>query len=128
MKLFWDRRHWTVRKGNRMWIGYNYFYLNYTNNNLHYQKIKIPHLNSESLSELKKSGTEVSFKQFLNLPAPHPPPTPSFPPSSRLIEKTIYSGNLHHLPLRMLKLCLATVDNFNWQFSSSCNHSARHFL
>ena len=91
------------------------FTWNYANIDHHYEKIKIPHLNSEFLSALKNSETEVSVKQFLkNTP--------------RLQEETIYSGNLYHLPLRMLKLCLAIVDNFNWQFSSSGNHSGRHFL
>ena len=30
--------------------------------------------------------------------------------------ETIYTGNLHHLPLRMLKVFLVIVDNFNLQF------------
>ena len=30
--------------------------------------------------------------------------------------ETIYAGNLHHLPLRMLKVFLVIVDNFNLQF------------
>ena len=34
------------------------------NINFHHQKIKKPHLNSESLSELKYSETEVSYNQF----------------------------------------------------------------
>ena len=38
---------------------------NYANINLHYQNNKIPHLNSEHLSELKNSESEVSLKQFL---------------------------------------------------------------
>ena len=28
----------------------------------------------------------------------------------------IYSGHLHHLPLRMLKVFLAILDSFNWQY------------
>ena len=28
----------------------------------------------------------------------------------------IYTGNLHHLPLRMVKVFLVIVDNFNLQF------------
>ena len=35
---------------------------------------------------------------------------------NRFLVKTIYGGNLHHLPLRMLKVYLAIADNFNWQF------------
>ena len=30
--------------------------------------------------------------------------------------ETIYTGNLHHLPLRMLKIFLVIADNFNLQF------------
>ena len=30
--------------------------------------------------------------------------------------ETIYTGNLHYLPLRMLKVFLVIVDNFNLQF------------
>ena len=32
-----------------------------------------------------------------------------------MVEK-IYTGNLHHLPLRMLKVFLVIIDNFNLQF------------
>ena len=59
------------------------------------KKIRNLHLNSESLNELKNSETEVSLKQYLDTP--------------RFIEETIYSGNLHHLPLRMLKVFLFLV-------------------
>ena len=54
------------------------------------KKLKL-HLNSESLTQLENSETEFSLKQFL--------------------KKKIYSGNLHHLPLR--KVFLAIVGNFN---------------
>ena len=30
--------------------------------------------------------------------------------------ETIYTGNLHYLPLRMLKVFLVIADNFNLQF------------
>ena len=30
--------------------------------------------------------------------------------------ETIYTGNLHHLPLRMLQIFLFIVDSFNLQF------------
>ena len=40
-------------------------YLKLSNLNFHYYKIKYPHLNSESLSELENSETEASLKQFL---------------------------------------------------------------
>ena len=55
---------------------------NLKNLNVHYQNIKIPHLNSESLRELENSEIEVSLTPFL-------------------LKKPIYSGNLHHLLLRM---------------------------
>ena len=45
------------------------------------------------IQNLKNWETEVSLKQFL--------------------KKPIESGNLHHLPLRMLKVFLVILDNFN---------------
>ena len=63
---------------------------------------KTPHLNSESPSELKNSKTEVSLKLYLKKP--------------QFIKETIYSRNLHHLPLRMLKAFVAIADNFNRHF------------
>ena len=58
------------------------------------KKIKNPYLNSESLSELKNSKTEVSLKNIF-------------------IQETMYSGNLYDLLLRMLKVFIAIVDHVN---------------
>ena len=67
--------------------------------NLIIKKIENPYLNSETLSELKNSKTRLALK----IPFKKP----------RFIEETIHSGNLHHLPLRMLKVFIAIVDRFN---------------
>ena len=63
------------------------------------KKIKTLHINSESLSEHKNLETEVSLKQYLKKP--------------RFIKETIYSENLHYLPLQILKVLLAIAENFN---------------
>ena len=83
------------------------------------KKIKNLDLNSESLSDLKNpTNLNNSFK-------------------IRFIEETIYSGNLHHLPLRMLEVFLAIVDNFDWPLLHwTCNetevvdisHKLRHVI
>ena len=84
-ELLWNRRNWTVRKGDGMWIwiqlpfnencmeilikkttfGLPGIIWNYANITFHHEKIKNPHLNFESLSELKNLETEVSPKRFL---------------------------------------------------------------
>ena len=84
-ELFWNRRNWTVRKGNGMWIWiqlpfnenrmeilikkqlsiYPEIIWNYVNISFHYEKIKNPHLNFESLSELKNLENEINLKRFL---------------------------------------------------------------
>ena len=118
-EMFWNRRYWTVRKGYIMWIWiqltvnkncmeilikistfnlpWNYLKL-CEHQLLSLKKLKTRILNSESLSELKNSITEVNLKLCLK--------------KIRFIEKAIYyNRNLHHL--RMLKVFLSIVDNFN---------------
>ena len=65
------------------------------------KKSKNPHLNSKSLSELENSKAAVSLKQFLE--------------KTQLIVKTNHSVNLDQLAFRMLKVFLATADDFNRQ-------------
>ena len=122
-KLFWNSRDWTVRIGDGMWIWiqllfnenhkkisikkatfdlpWNHLKLcKYQLSSLENQKIL--HLNSESFSELKNLETEVSLKRFLK--------------KKQFMVEMIYTGKLHHLTLRMLKVFLVIVDNFNLQF------------
>ena len=66
------------------------------------EKNKNVHLNSEPLSELKNSKNEVSLRLYLK--------------KARFIEEMIYSRNLHHLPLKMFKVFVAIVGNFNRHF------------
>ena len=116
-ELVWNRREWTVRKrdkGMTCEFGSNYlstkiawkFQLkkqlsiyseviwNYANISFHHSKIKNPHLNSESLTELKNFETEISLKRFL--------------------KKTIYGGNDLYW-----KLTLPTLTNVK-SISSHC--------
>ena len=121
-ELFWNRRDWTVR--NVYTIGI-WIQLHFNKNSMKIliknstfdlqwiawiirtstviiKKNKNVHLNSESLSELKNSKNEVSLRLYLK--------------KARFIEEMIYSSNLHHLPLKMFKVFVAIVDNFNKHF------------
>ena len=118
LELLWNRRDWTVRKSNGMWIGFNYlstkiawkfqfkyqlsiYSVNYPNINFHYCKIKNSHLNPSSSISWKIWKLRLTLNNSLK---------------KRFMVETIYCGNLHHLPLGILKIFLAILDNFNRNF------------
>ena len=112
-ELSWNRKDWALKKWNTMWI---LIQLPANENCIKFNfrlTLKLPEVmrkptfiikkvNSESISELKNLETEVSLKQYLK--------------KTQFLEETIYSRNLHHLPLQILKVFLAIIDNFSRQF------------
>ena len=112
-ELFWNRRNRSVRNGNIMWICTQ---LPFNENRM---KISI----KKSALDLPCNCPKLSKYQFSSLKNKKPSPKLwTLPCALKLktevrnsLKNPIYSGNLHHLTLRMLKELLAIVD-FNWQF------------
>ena len=103
-ELFWNRRDWTVRKGDDMWIW-----------------IQLPFNENRMKISIKKATFDLPWN-YLKLCKYQLSSLENQKPASKLqisqwfMVETIYTGNFHHLPLRMLKLFLVIVDNFNLQF------------
>ena len=113
-ELFWNRRDWTMRKRDGMWI---WIQLPFIKNRmkisikkatfgLPWNYLKLCKYQLSTLKNQKPASklmeTEVSLKRFLK--------------KDRFIVEPIYTGNLHQLSLWMLKVFLVILDNFNLHF------------
>ena len=115
--LIWNRRDWTVRKGNGVWIWiqlpFNENCIKISNKNsafdLPRNYLKLCEYQHSSFKKLKTSiqitnplDSEFSLKHFLI--------------KNRFIEETIYSGNLDDLSPTNVRNTSSHCRNFNWLF------------